>query len=246
MNETTLSPRAAQVREMFARIAGRYDILNRLMTFGQDTFWRRETVEYLELALDNRVLDVGAGTGDLSFACLEAHPQARMVACDFTREMLNIGKQRSGADRISWVLADAEHLPFATSSFDGVVSGFLLRNVVDLDRVLSEQERILKHGGRFASLDTTPPVPGPFTPLIRFHLHYVIPILGWIVAGDAAAYRYLPASTEAFARAETLVSYLHTAGLESVSFVRRTLGTIAIHRGIKSGSRQEADDGNYR
>ena len=246
MNDTTVAPRAEQVREMFARIARRYDLLNRLMTFGLDTAWRREAVEDLELTLDNRVLDVGAGTGDLSFACLEAHPQARVVACDFTREMLTIGKHRTGAERITWVLADAGHLPFASASFDGVVSGFLLRNVVDLDRVLSEQERILKHRGRFACLDTTPPVPGPFTPLIRFHLRCVIPLLGRLIAGDAAAYRYLPASTEAFARAERLAERMRAAGLASVSFVRRALGTIVIHRGLKPELKQEATDGRFQ
>ncbi len=246
MNLQTKAPRAAQVRDMFARIARRYDLLNRLMTFGLDRGWRREAIECLELGPGNRVLDVGAGTGDLSFACLKARPQAQVVACDFTREMLAIGKHRSGAERIAWVLADAGHLPFADTSFDGVVSGFLLRNVVDLDRVLSEQERILKRRGRFASLDTTPPGPGPFTPLIRFHLRCVIPFLGRLVAGDAAAYRYLPASTEAFARAEPLAERMRAAGLASVSFARRALGTIAIHRGLKPDLIQEATDGRSR
>jgi demethylmenaquinone methyltransferase/2-methoxy-6-polyprenyl-1,4-benzoquinol methylase len=223
---------------MFARIAGRYDLLNRLMTFGRDAAWRREAVEYLELALDNRVLDVGAGTGDLSFACLEAHPQVRVVACDFTREMLTIGKHRNGAERIAWVLADAGHLPFAASSFDGVVSGFLLRNVDDLAGTLGEQRRVLLPGGRLASLDTTPPRPNPLRPLIRFHFRRVIPLLGRLIAGDEAAYRYLPSSTESFATAEQLAGLLRDTGLARVRFKRRMLGTIAIHHAEKPGNPQ--------
>jgi demethylmenaquinone methyltransferase/2-methoxy-6-polyprenyl-1,4-benzoquinol methylase len=241
MKDLDSEERAENVRAMFARIAWRYDLLNRLMTFGRDRAWRREAVDRLELRGGGRVLDVGAGTGDLSKACLEANSDALIVACDFTREMLELGKSRPGAGRIAWVLADAERLPFASEIFDGVVSGFLLRNVVDLDRALCEQVRVLKPGGRFASLDTTPPGSGVLSPLIRFYLRRVIPLLGRLVAGDAAAYRYLPASTEAFTAAERLAERLRSAGLEAVGFTRRMLGTIAIHWGQKMEVTREID-----
>jgi len=233
MSEKVSNARADDVRAMFARIARRYDLLNRLMTFGRDRAWRREAVARLELAKGQRVLDVGAGTGDLAFTILAAHPEAHVVACDFTREMLAVGRSRPGSNAISWVLADAGRLPFAAASFEGVVSGFLLRNVSALDDALREQVRVLKPGGRLASLDTTPPRPGPLAPLVHFQLRRVIPALGRLVAGDVAAYRYLPRSTEAFASAERLAERLRSAGLAGVQFVRRMLGTIAIHWGRK-------------
>jgi demethylmenaquinone methyltransferase/2-methoxy-6-polyprenyl-1,4-benzoquinol methylase len=233
MSEKVSNARADDVRAMFARIARRYDLLNRLMTFGRDRAWRREAVARLELAKGQRVLDVGAGTGDLAFTILDSQAGTHVVACDFTREMLAVGRSRPGSTAISWVLADAGRLPFAAASFEGVVSGFLLRNVSALDDALREQVRVLKPGGRLASLDTTPPCPGPLAPLVHFQLRRVIPALGRLVAGDAAAYRYLPRSTEAFASAERLAERLRSAGLAGVQFVRRMLGTIAIHWGRK-------------
>jgi demethylmenaquinone methyltransferase/2-methoxy-6-polyprenyl-1,4-benzoquinol methylase len=233
--------RAEQVRAMFARIARRYDLLNRLMTFGRDRAWRREAVARLELPGSGRILDLGTGTGELASACRQTHPGAQVVACDFTCEMMILGKARERGGKIAWAMADAGSLPFADETFDAVVSGFLLRNVADLDRVLREQVRVLKPGGRLAALDTTPPSPGPLAPLVRFHLRRVIPALGRLIAGDAPAYRYLPASTEAFADAETLAASLHAAGLAGVGFVRRMLGAIAIHWGSKPDARGGSD-----
>jgi len=242
MNEPDPRTRAESVRAMFARIARRYDLLNRLMTFGRDRAWRREAVAALKLERGARLLDIGAGTGDLAFTARSVQPAARVVACDFTREMLDQGRARPGAAAVDWVLADAVALPFAARTFDAAVSGFLLRNVVDLDRALREQLRVLKPGGRLAALDTTPPRPGPLAPLARFQLRYVIPALGRLVAGDSAAYRYLPATTEAFASAERLAERMAAAGLRQVAFRRRMLGTIAIHHGRKPASGKE-DDG---
>ncbi|MEJ2013070.1 MAG: ubiquinone/menaquinone biosynthesis methyltransferase [Anaerolineales bacterium] len=232
---------AEQVRSMFARIASRYDMLNRLMTFGRDHAWRREAIARLQLKGGGYVLDVGSGTGDLAFTCQQMHPETQVVACDFTPEMMALGKARDRAGVIIWALADATRLPFADQSFHGVVSGFLLRNVTGLDQALAEQVRVLKPGGRIVALDTTPPSPGPLAPLVHFHLRRVIPALGRLIAGNAAAYRYLPASTEAFADAETLAARLRTAGLEGVGFTRRMLGTIAIHWGLRPDARGGRD-----
>ncbi len=142
---------------MFGRIAGRYDLLNRLMTGGQDRCWRREAVGRLAPPSGGRVLDLGSGTGDLAFELLRHAPQARVVAADFTPEMMTVGRRRPDSGRIAWVVADALHLPFAQASFAGAISGFLLRNVTEIDRVLAEELRVLCPGGRAVSLDTTPP-----------------------------------------------------------------------------------------
>jgi demethylmenaquinone methyltransferase/2-methoxy-6-polyprenyl-1,4-benzoquinol methylase len=235
MSHLTGEDRASYVRAMFGRIAGRYDLLNRLMTFGQDRYWRLETIRHLALPDRGRVLDVGSGTGDIAFELKRQHPQALVVASDFTLEMVLVGRKREGGDKVAWVIADAQQLPFAPGCFDGVISGFLLRNVPDVPQTLSEQFRVLKAGGRSASVDTTPPRDNLLRPFIEFHLHTVIPLLGKLVAGDAEAYRYLPSSTEGFLPAETLAERFESAGFKQVSFVRRMLGTVGIHWGKKSG-----------
>jgi demethylmenaquinone methyltransferase/2-methoxy-6-polyprenyl-1,4-benzoquinol methylase len=152
---------------MFGRIAGRYDLLNRLMTFGQDGAWRRETISMIRDHKPTRILDLGAGTGDLAAEAHRQNPEALVVACDFVPEMISVGIQRHAERSISWVIADADRLPFALGAFDAVVSGFLLRNLGDLPRSLSEQARVVRSGGKFAALDTTPTGGGWMRPIIR-------------------------------------------------------------------------------
>lgn len=229
MSHLTGDERARYVRAMFGRIAPRYDLLNRLMTLGQDGRWRKFAIGKLALNPKSVVLDLGSGTGDIALEIKRRHPDALVVASDFTPEMLIIGKGRRGGNGVEWVIADAQHLPFASGCADGVISGFLLRNVPDLDRALAEQRRALKAGGRAASLDTTPPRKTLLRPLIEFHLHRVIPLLGRLVAGDAEAYTYLPSSTEKFTTAEVLAERFQAAGFEGIGFVRRMLGTVGIH-----------------
>ena len=231
MSELTGEARARYVRRMFGRIAPRYDLLNRLMTFGRDRAWRVQLVLRLDLPVSPRVLDLGAGTGDLVFEALKQRPAARAVAVDFTPEMMRIGQRRPGAERVRWVVADAAWLPFASAAFDAAVSGFLLRNVPEVDRVLTEERRVLHPGGRVASLDTTPPSRSRLRPFLTFHLHVVIPLLGRIFAGDSEAYTYLPQSTERFLEAGALAEWMSAAGFRDVSYVRRMLGTIALHWG---------------
>jgi len=227
--------RAVYVRRMFGRIAGRYDLLNRLMTAGQDRRWRREVVRRARPLPGERVLDLGCGTGDLALETLRQSPRSRVVGADFTHAMLALARRREGAHAAAWVLADALHLPFADGSFDAVVSGFLLRNVGDLDAALAEQIRLLAPAvGRLVCLDTTPPGPGPLRPLLDFHLTRVIPLLGRWVARDPEAYNYLPGSTHRFLTAEALAERLQRFGLTGVGFVRRMFGTVAIHWGRRS------------
>ncbi|MCX8062159.1 MAG: class I SAM-dependent methyltransferase [Anaerolineales bacterium] len=144
------------VRAMFGRIAPNYDRMNRIMTLAQDLRWRREVIRRAALPERGRLLDLGAGTGDLAMEALRQVPTAQVLAADFTLPMMTVGRKNKPAT-IRWCAADALNLPFASQSLDAVVSGFLLRNVVDVERSLSEQYRVLKMGGRLVCLDTTQP-----------------------------------------------------------------------------------------
>ncbi len=213
---------------MFERIAPHYDLLNRLMTAGQDRRWRHQVIRLSGLPEDGRLLDLGAGTGDLSGEALRQHPYSRPLAADITPAMLRVGQPRY-VGRLDWCAADALHLPFPAESFDAVVSGFLLRNVVDLPQALSEQQRVLKPGGRLVALDTTRPHRSLLTPLIRFYMHTIIPFLGKIISGQPDAYHYLPETSEGFLPAEELQAQIAAAGFRQVEFHRLMFGTIAIH-----------------
>src|SRR5512140_1319472 len=205
--------RARRVRAMFAQIAGNYDRMNRLMTAGQDRAWRRLVIEHAHLQAGERLLDLGAGTGDLAREALRQQPLARVTAADFTLEMMRRGRN---AAPLTWCGADALQLPFADQAFDAVVSGFLMRNVVDVDRALLEQRRVLKPRGRIVILDTTRPQRNLLSPFIWMHMHFVIPALGSLISGAPQAYTYLPDSTERVLSASELAAHMAAAGSKTV------------------------------
>ncbi|MEA3352033.1 MAG: ubiquinone/menaquinone biosynthesis methyltransferase [Chloroflexota bacterium] len=208
--------------------------MNRLMTLGQDLRWRRELIQRANLPRGRSLLlDLGGGTGDVGLTALRQNPAIVPIEIDFTIEMMLRGKTRPGAESLLWSAADVLAIPFDDNVFDAVVSGFLLRNVTDIDQVLSEQYRVLEHGGRIVTLDTTRPRENLFSPLIRFHMHTIIPFLGRLLTGEAEAYTYLPDSSEGFLPAEDLAACMSAAGFEEVRFRRLMFGTIAIHWGRK-------------
>jgi demethylmenaquinone methyltransferase / 2-methoxy-6-polyprenyl-1,4-benzoquinol methylase len=230
MTRLTGQERAAYVQNMFTRIARRYDLMNRLMTGGQDIRWRRQVIQLARLERNARLLDLGTGTGDLAREALAQVPQARVIAADFTLEMMRVG-QKNGP--LNFSSADALGLPFADQTFDAVVSGFLMRNVIDLQKALQEQYRVLKRGGRVVILDTTRPRKNLLSPFIWLHMHYVIPLLGRLITGSSEAYRYLPETTEGFVTAEELAARMAAASFKRVGYERFMFGTIAIHWGEK-------------
>lgn len=230
MTHLTGPERAAYVQTLFTRIASRYDLMNRLMTGGQDVRWRRRVVELARLKPNSRLLDLGTGTGDLAREALTQFPQAKVIGADFTLEMMRVGQKRGA---LHFSSADALRLPFADSTFDSVTSGFLMRNVIDLQKALQEQQRVLRRGGRIVILDTTRPKKNLVSPLIWLHMHVLIPTLGTWLTGVGEAYRYLPQSTEEFVTAENLASRMAAAGFRKINYERLMFGTIAIHWGEK-------------
>jgi demethylmenaquinone methyltransferase/2-methoxy-6-polyprenyl-1,4-benzoquinol methylase len=226
--------RTAYVHAMFARVAKHYDRLNRLVSMGQDMKWRRRVIDLAQIPSGGRVLDIGAGTGDLSQEALRRDNSALAVGGDFTMEMMRQGRTRPGGERIRWLNANALDLPFPPESFDAVVSGYLLRNVVDVHRALAEQYRVLKPGGTVVCLDTTPPPPDWRHGLVRFHLRVMVPLMGRLIANEAEAYTYLPESTLQFLEPEELAACMQRAGFQAVQFLRLMFGTMAIHWGRKT------------
>ncbi|MCY3992053.1 MAG: ubiquinone/menaquinone biosynthesis methyltransferase [Caldilineaceae bacterium] len=256
MNSSTPPPaaeKAVYVNQMFAGIAQRYDLVNRLMTGGQDVSWRREVVALCRLPAGGRLLDVGTGTGDIAYEAKHTHPDAEVIGCDFTFEMMDVGRRkraqqspriRSGRQRdsVEFVQGDGLDLPFADGYFDAVASGFLLRNVTDVDTCLAEQRRVTRPGGRIVCLETSPPPPTLLEPMLRFYMLRIIPVVGQLFAtgigtqGNSfrprdSAYRYLPQSTVAFLQPDEMAQKFERAGFRHVSYVRKMMGTVAIHVG---------------
>lgn len=226
--------RAAYVREMFGRISTRYDLMNRLITFGQDRSWRRCVVETAALPPGGRLLDVGCGTGNIGMEALDGDKTLNVTASDFTIEMIRVGRRRPGGQSVSWCHADALQLPFPDATFDAVTSGYLIRNVIDVRRAFEEQMRVVKPGGRVVCLDTSPVSRHALWPFILFHMKVVIPLLGYLVAGNRAAYRYLSESTRAFMTPNQLASIMNIVGFQDVSYKRFMFDTIAVHSGKRS------------
>jgi demethylmenaquinone methyltransferase/2-methoxy-6-polyprenyl-1,4-benzoquinol methylase len=228
--------RAAYVQDMFDRIAGRYNLMNRLMTGGQDLRWRRFVVQEAQLPAGGRLLDLATGTGDIGFDALRSVPDAKVTGADFSLGMMLVGRGLPQGAEMRWVAADALHLPFPDAHFDAVTSGYLLRNVIDIPRTLGEQLRVLKPGGRIVILDSSPPPPSLMRPLIEIHLRYVIPSLGHLITGKngADAYRYLPQSTQAFKTPDELAALMASAGIQQIAYKTFMFGTMAVHWGEKA------------
>jgi len=229
--------KAGYVRDMFSRIAPRYDLMNRVMTFGRDQSWRRLTAKRAGIQAGSRVLDIATGTADLAFAAREVGAES-IVAADFSHAMLKYARLKikpwnGGLTPIHLVTADGLRLPFPNNSFDAVVTAFSLRNVGDLDVFLKEMIRVVKPGGKVACLEITRPRQPMWRNFFAWYFGKVVPKIGGLISGVADAYSYLPYSVSVFITPEELRVRMEDAGLNNVEFETLMLGTIAIHRGTK-------------
>jgi demethylmenaquinone methyltransferase / 2-methoxy-6-polyprenyl-1,4-benzoquinol methylase len=233
VEKLTGQARAAAVRDVFTRIAPRYDLMNRVMTGGMDRRWRRFVIRQAAIPAGGRLLDIATGTGDIAFEALAQDEGVLAVGADFVPSMMKVGQQRPNGSKIRWAAADALNLPFASSSVDAVTHGFLVRNVIDIQRAFAEQRRVLKPGGRVVCLDTTPPPANVLRPFILFYLTKIIPLIGLTLTGQRDAYTYLPNSTVGFKTPEALVQIMRDAGFVDVAYRRFMFNTIAVHWGTK-------------
>ena len=221
------------IQAMFSGIAGRYDLMNRVMTLGRDAAWRRCVVTAAGLPSGGRLLDLGTGTGGIVAEALDRNPELTAVGADFTVAMMRAGKKTAPDRPILWCGADAQRLPFGDNTFDAVTSGYLIRNVADPLAALREQVRAVRPGGRVVCLDTSPPPENALQPFLVFFLSRVIPFLGERISGHREAYTYLPESTRRFMTPNALARVMARAGLSGIRYQRFMFGTVCVHVGTK-------------
>ena len=240
----TSAPEASRhVREMFTRIAPRYDFLNHFLSLELDRLWRARTARILNPILQRPgalVLDICCGTGDLALA-LSRNSNVRILVADFAHSMLLRAREKAesfadsdGHSAIPFLEADALRLPFADASFDLVTTAFGFRNLADYEAGLREIRRILKPGGTLAILEFTEPPRGILGGIYRWYFFNILPRIGGLISGDPSAYSYLPRSVTRFFRPDELTSLLSDVGYQDAHYRVWTFGTLALHTARRS------------
>lgn len=226
------------VGDQFTAIARRYDMMNHLLSFGLHVLWKKRTVAALPLRPGHRVLDVCGGTADLALLAVEkTGDKGGAVVCDINRAMMEAGKEKirtlPGGRPVSFVQGDAERLPFAPGTFDGVMVGFGIRNLTNMPTGLEEMCRVLKPGGAFVCLEFARPANPFFSLLYDIYSFTIMPAAGKIFAGSRKAYCYLPESIRVFPPPERVKELMTGAGFTAVTSTRLTNGIAVLYRATK-------------
>lgn len=221
---------------MFNRIAGRYDLLNSLMTAGLHHSWRTRAAERARLNPGDSALDVCCGTGDLSLELAKrVSPGGNVVGCDFSEQMLDLAREKAmnrGLESVRFEWADALQLPYDAGRFDAVTVGFGVRNFADRDRGLREMARVLRAGGRLVILEFTEPRRPPFSTFYALWFDRIVPILGRLT-DNPEAYSYLTESVHSFPDPHGLAAKMDAAGFERIQWLILAGGILAIHSGAR-------------
>lgn len=235
--QVPVGEKARHVAEVFHSVAGRYDLMNDLMSLGIHRLWKHLTLQQSGVRRGAKVLDIAGGTGDLTakFADLVG-PTGKVVLADINASMLNVGRDRltdkGKVGNIDYVQANAEALPFPDNSFDVITIAFGLRNVTDKDQALRSMLRVLKPGGQLLVLEFSKPADW-LAPIYDTYSFKLLPKLGKIFTGDADSYQYLAESIRMHPDQQTLKTMMSAAGFERCEFFNMTAGIVALHRGYK-------------
>jgi demethylmenaquinone methyltransferase / 2-methoxy-6-polyprenyl-1,4-benzoquinol methylase len=236
--EVPIAEKARRVGQVFSSVAGRYDLMNDLMSFGIHRLWKRFTLSQTGLKHGQTALDVAGGTGDLTLGLArQVSGSGRVVLADINAAMLENGRRRlidAGiAGNVGYVQADAENLPFPDKHFDCITIAFGLRNVTRKDAALVSMYRVLKPGGRILILEFSKPTAPGVKPVYDFYSFKVLPQIGKLVARDEASYRYLAESIRMHPDQQALKAMMQTAGFERCSYFNLSGGIVALHRGYR-------------
>lgn len=238
MEDRKKEPTRHDVWKMFNRIAPRYDLLNRLLSLRQDVAWRRKMARYLPDRPGLKLLDLATGTGDqILFLISQSDQIESAVGIDLAEEMLARGRQKVSAKGLETVIelkhGDATRIPFSDQQFDVITISFGIRNVVDVPQSLRDMYRVLKPGGRALILEFSLPANGLFRKLYLFYFRRILPLIGGLISGDMAAYRYLNQTVESFPYGRDFCDLMRDAGFVNVAFEPLTFSIAAIYRGDK-------------
>jgi demethylmenaquinone methyltransferase/2-methoxy-6-polyprenyl-1,4-benzoquinol methylase len=229
--------RKTQVTLMFDNIAGRYDLLNHLLSFNMDRRWRKKAIGFLRDISPEYILDVATGTGDFAIAAMRLHPE-KVVGIDISAGMLEKGRRKvekkNLSEKIQFRMGDSEELPFPDCSFDAATAGFGVRNFENLPAGLGEIFRVLKKGGQLVILEFSKPAKFPFRQLYGFYSSAILPGVGGVISGDRSAYSYLPDSVKAFPAGNDFLEILQKVGFVHCNLKPLTFGIVTIYSGFKA------------
>jgi demethylmenaquinone methyltransferase/2-methoxy-6-polyprenyl-1,4-benzoquinol methylase len=232
--------KVALVRGVFDRVAGRYDLMNDLMSAGMHRLWKDAVAARLNPQPGETIIDCAGGTGDLArrFARMARRaqerrggPDAKVFVVDYNAEMIMAGREKGFEPEIAWSVGDAMALPLPDASADAYVIGFGIRNVADVSQALREARRVLKPGGRFLCLEFSKPITEPLQAAYDAYSFKVIPALGGLVAGDRDSYQYLVESIRRFPDQKAFAGLMQTAGFGRVGWTNYSAGVVALHHG---------------
>lgn len=227
--QAAVDAHGATVADMFDRIADRYDLMNLVMTWGQEPRFIRDTVDAAQLGQAPTVLDIATGTGDLAFGVAHQRYGADIYGLDISNEMLEVARRRPGGENITWQTGDAMDLPYEDETFDAVTHGYLLRNVSDIAKTLEEQFRVLKPGGMMTCLEMSPAPRDVVKPFSTAYIKYVVPRIANAITQNPDAYEYLSRTSRGFHTADRIEHMMQEAGFEATGYNSYMFGTMAIH-----------------